>query len=114
MLQDTDPRVFSRNGDMVTTYHWDGESNNRYVLNTRQDVEPYLERNKALANSGWDGYTADREMRHIGSIPNVIIMEWRTKYGIDVFKPEHADRVKRLLSDPDYMWLNPRRHRLRG
>jgi len=90
---------------MRKTYHWDHDDGGKFVVNTEQDVEPYLERNKALQNSGWDGYDKARDFRHIGTVPDVIAMRWLTEHGVNLYDPAHQDGVKRLLNDPDYRFL---------
>lgn len=78
----------------------DGKSVVQYV----QDVEPILERNKGLARQN-DGYNASRDMQHAASIPFVVVEMWRNDLGVDIFDPNHAEKVKRLLNDPDWRWL---------
>ena len=69
-----------------------------------QDVEPILERNKALQadeqRSDWG--------RHIASIPAVILEKWINDDGVNYLslpKDEFARLVKRKLRDPDWAWL---------
>jgi hypothetical protein len=69
-----------------------------------QDVEPLLDRNKAMANEN-DGYDRKRELRRVASIPPVVILKLKAEHGIDVFNPDHADALARILNDPDYLYL---------
>jgi hypothetical protein len=69
-----------------------------------QDVEPILERNKALRaepqRSDWG--------RHIASIPNVILVRWMNEDGVNVLgmsSEEWGAYVKRKLDDPDWRYL---------
>jgi hypothetical protein len=65
------------------------------IVATEQDVEPILERNKALRNepqrSDWG--------RHIATIPNVILVKWlneehaRGNVGVRLFSKEFAALV---------------------
>lgn len=68
------------------------------------DVEPLLEINKALANSG-DGYSPSRELRRAASIPMIIIEKWKDEHGVDVFNPDHKEAVRRLLNSSEYLYL---------
>lgn len=68
------------------------------------DVEPLLEINKALANSG-DGYSPSRELRRAASIPMIIIEKWKDEHGVDVFNPDHREAVRRLLNSSEYLYL---------
>ena len=69
-----------------------------------EDVEPILEANKALFNSG-DGYSPSREWRRAASIPLAIVEKWKNELGVDVFNPDHKDGVKRLLNSNEYAFL---------
>jgi hypothetical protein len=69
-----------------------------------QDVEPILERNKALRaepqRSDWG--------RHIASIPNVILVRWMNEDGVNVLglSGEEWDKfLRRKLDDPDWRHL---------
>lgn len=78
-------------------------------LRARQDedaVKAVLERNKQYQADGGTGYLTDaKEMKHVASIPAFILQKWREEFGVDVLKKEHGDLLKRLLNDPDYLWL---------
>ncbi len=47
-------------------------------------------------------------LEKVASIPAHIIYEWVTKYGINLYNPNHQDGVKRLLNSSDYRWLKCR------
>jgi hypothetical protein len=68
------------------------------VEHRTQDVEPYLEHNKALRSAGIVG---SGEMRHAAKIPFVVIETYLATHGITLHEfhanPEH---VKRMLNDP--------------
>lgn len=77
------------------------------VAETMQDVEPILERNKALQGeaqrSDWG--------KHVASIPNVILVKWlneeyaRGNTKIRMFTPEFDALIARKLLDPDWSHL---------
>ena len=79
----------------------------RIIASTRQDVEPILERNKALRGerqrSDWG--------RHIASIPNAILVKWlNEEYAagntqLRMFTAEFNELVARKLRDPDWAYL---------
>jgi hypothetical protein len=69
-----------------------------------QDCEDIIERNKRLRNepqrSDWG--------RHIGTIPNVILVRWMTEDNVNVMgmpAEEFGKYIKRKLSDPDWAHL---------
>lgn len=74
----------------------DGDEWNRLQVHYRQDVEPLLD----LAG-------IERNERHhdnlkglslYARIPLVVIMELRTKYGVDIFKRDHLKRAFDLIN----------------
>lgn len=77
------------------------------VAETMQDVEPILERNKALQGeaqrSDWG--------KHVASIPNVILVKWlneehaRGNATLRLFSPEFDALIARKLQDPDWAHL---------
>ena len=74
------------------------------VAETVQDVEPILERNKQLQSepqkSDWG--------RHIGTIPNVILVKWLYEEGANVWRMsshEFGTFLRRKLNDPDWRYL---------
>lgn len=70
-----------------------------------QDVEPILERNKALQNTP---QTRAASFRHVGTVPNVLIEKWMKEEGAPVLamdKHEFARFIRRKLNDPDYAFL---------
>ncbi len=76
----------------------------RLVVEERiQDVEPVLERNKALLTHD-DGYSPSRDMRRIASVPNIIIEQW-LKEGVNVFDPNCEAEVMRRLNSSDWAHL---------
>lgn len=89
---------------VATRIHKDRSSPTLYIERV-QDVEPYLDRNKALQNMGKN----DNELgRHIASIPNVILERWINEDGVNYLalpKREFDRLVRRKLRDPDWKWL---------
>lgn len=70
-----------------------------------QDVEPFLDHNKATATMGHNGWTKSRDLKHVASVPLIIVEKWKNELGVDVFNPNHAAAVARLLNDPDWAYL---------
>lgn len=92
------------NGKSYFIDHGDG----RYGVAREQDVEPLLDYNKALINSGHDGYSKERERAHVAHIPMSIALKWYTEEGWWCFATHDPDVVKKLkqkLNDPEYHHL---------
>lgn len=88
--------------DIVTKIHRD---NGLLIVDRVQDVEPILEGNKARQIEGPDRKS---ELRHIATIPNVIIEKWLLEDGVPFMRmngPEFAKFVRRKLDDPDWKYL---------
>ena len=79
----------------------------KIIVRSVQDVEPILERNKALRSepqkSDWG--------RHIASIPNVILVKCLNEeyvsgnVGLLMYTAEFNELVQRKLQDPDWAYL---------
>ena len=63
-----------------------------------------LEKNKAMATHN-DGYSADRTLRRVASIPVGLLLYWQNVEGWNAFAPENAAKLKAKLNDPDFRWL---------
>lgn len=80
-------------------------SDGSLVFKYSQDCTPIIENNKRLHNETKKRSFGDLDMKPIASVPMVVIMEWRLKHGVDFFNRNHEPAVRRLLNDPDYMYL---------
>lgn len=90
----------------TTVYHDYDHETKQTTIQTVQDVEPYLERNKRLMSSEDYGKGGIKSgWWHVASIPNSVIEKWLIEDGIDVFNKDHWPKVKRKLMDPDYRYL---------
>ena len=77
------------------------------VAATTQNVEPILDRNRALRGepqrSDWG--------RHVATIPNVILVKWlneeyaRGNLALRMFTAEFNELVARKLNDPEWAYL---------
>jgi len=78
-----------------------------FAVRQVQDVTPFIEANKAKQNygNGRDYWKAGGDFRHEATIPIGVQMDWLTRYGIDVYNPDHMKGVTRLLNDPEYRYL---------
>ena len=55
------------------------ESDGKLTINSQQNLNPLLDRNKKLYTQN-DGYTASRDMRRVASIPPIILQLWTKEY----------------------------------
>lgn len=80
----------------------DGEGDKFHVEKV-QDVEPILERNKALQRLD-DGFNADRSGRRVASIPIAVHLKWLEE-GFDCTDPNNEVELKRRLNSSDWRYL---------
>lgn len=96
LLLDYDP--FSGLKEWISTDEMTGECHIRY----EQDVSALLDDNKAAQT---DGFDRRAEMWHVAKIPNIVLIEWMTKYGIDYYNPNHKKGWIKLLNSSEYSHL---------
>lgn len=85
-----------------TWFHADGE---KIAIETRKDVSDVLDHNRKLRNE-FNGFRhKGAGMNHVAHWDQVHIEMWRNMYGVDVLNPDHWDKVKQLLNDPDWRYL---------
>ena len=76
------------------------------TLTHEQDVSPILEANKRSANDdektkrGWK-----KDWWKYASVPAIVEIEWRNKFGVDLDNRAHRKKIFELLNHPDYRYL---------
>lgn len=84
-------------------YHADTDMT---IVGRIQDVEPILERNKAMQNDvDYSRKGIAESWWHEARIPNIVIEKWRKDYGVDVLNKDHIKKVKNLLNSPEWKYL---------
>ena len=68
------------------------------------DVEHHLNVNKKLANLNGKKIGSDA-YNHVASIPPILISKWLHEEGLDIFNPDHAERLKAKLNSIEYRHL---------
>jgi len=97
------------NGDVIEKFHYD-EMEGRSVVETVQDVAPYLDQNQREKNnqsSGWKG-----GLHKVASIPLVLIQQWNKEYGCNVLEPKNRHLIMAKLNDKDYSKLRTKDGRI--
>lgn len=101
-LIDYDPHT------MTKTWMGYDEGTDSVLVSHEQDkrmVQAILDRNKAGQN---EQHGRMGDMEKVASIPNEVLFEWLSKFGVHPYKPEHAEARKRLLNSSDYRYLRCR------
>ena len=87
-----------------TIHHYDeltGKTHIEYV----QDVQATVDFMKNLANTDHQKIGAKQAFMHAATIPPIVELQWRTKYGIkDIYSNEYWPKIKQLLNT-EYKYL---------
>ena len=78
------------------------EPTKEFAIEHIQDNQPLVDSNKNLQEN--DHLMSD-ELRLSARIPMTVYYEWKSKFGVDVFNPNHKEGVKKLLNSADYRYL---------
>lgn len=92
-------RLLSNENGITEIFHHDPYTDES-VIETVQDVEPYLEVAKALRND--DAYSKDgikRDWWHLYHIPNIIIEKMRREDGVNIYDRNDWKKVGKLLNE---------------
>ena len=97
-------KVLHSDNGVTSTFHYD-EMADRSIIQTSQDCEPIIERNKAVQSEKNDiGDWA----RHVATIPLVVAQKWMQDDGVNFLAMGKADRrkyLRRKLNDPEWRYL---------
>lgn len=88
-------------GEWITfDYNEDGD---QVTIGHHQDCTAIIEDNK-LASLDIDSHRkqSKNEWALYARVPNIVVMEWRQKFGVDFFNRNHWKRVLKLINSPDY------------
>lgn len=98
-------RLFDYDPLTGITEYFEDLGGDKFAIHTTQNVDPFIEANKQKQNTGKEYWKAGGDMRHEATVPIGVQYEWMTKYGIDVYNPDHLKGVTRLLNDPEWRYL---------
>lgn len=76
-----------------------GVEDDKVVVKRTQDVQAILDHNKELQ---MDGPNKKSDMRHVGSIPFVVLEMWIKESGLKLGSREFAEYVKKKLLSGEY------------
>ena len=92
------------------THEWIDNHDGTYTVVAAQDVAPFLDRNRAMANAN-DGYNRTCDMRRLASIPNIVLMQWLNEAGsMEILRDPKF--LAKKLNDPDYLYLRTAPYRI--
>lgn len=90
---------------MTITFEYSHDTN-QVTIGHHQDPTAVIEDNKwALLDLDTHKRQSKKDWSHYAKIPEVVILEWKAKHGVDFFDPNHWKKVMKLLNDPQYKYL---------
>jgi hypothetical protein len=84
--------------------HYMIEDGNETRFEAVAPTDPIIEHNKKLVTHN-DGYTADRSIRRVASIPYIVMLHWLYSEGWWALDPECADKLAAKLNSSEYAHL---------
>jgi hypothetical protein len=92
----------------IETYFEHDNKTGVNTVETIQNIEPILDRNKRIA----ENLNKKEDWWHIGTIPDMLVLEWAKESGHKPYsKPWHVYAMKQM-NKPEYSKLNPNRIKL--
>ena len=112
-------RLLDWDADTLTaTYHHYDHDTGLTTIEEVQDIEPIIELNKAKQNHGQGGAKGINEYSkqgiknewwHVATIPNSVLMRWRTEYGLNIHLWGRCEwttrKIKQLLNSREWALL---------
>ena len=101
-------RLFDYDPDtgLKTYFEYSDENQGTWKFRYEQDASSILDANKESQAEGWD---KSADFWHAAKIPAIVIMEWITKHGVNLYDKNHAAGVRRLLNSDEYRYLRVNR-----
>lgn len=83
----------------TTTYHYYDPMTDQTHIQTVQDVEPFLKRNRELANdSSYKRNGIKKDWYHFATVPNVVLMELKAKYNLDWENKDDLPKIEKVIA----------------
>ena len=102
-------RILDVKGDMIETLHFD-ESSGKSIIQTTQDVDPYLkqiEDEKQHSVSGWKG-----DLHKVATVPLVLVERWNQEFKCNILDKKNRHLLMLKLNDPEFSKLRVKEGRI--
>ena len=100
--------IHTETNALGVTRRYYGDDDGNITVEAEQDLEPLLDRNKAIQVENGKKITSDYS-NPIATIPPIFITKWLNEEGWFVYDadkcPDAEKKFKRKLNDPDWRWL---------
>lgn len=87
---------------------WFEATDKGFNLHSEADVAPILDENARKRSAGRAYYAKDKDMWKVGSVPNIVMLQWATELGIPpdrVYSDEFAGIIAKKLACSDFAKL---------
>lgn len=90
----------------LKTYHeYDHQTRKTTIGYEHDDLSPVLDWNHDQETSGLHDRQRKKDIWHCATIPEAIILKWRTEEGLDIYNPNHWKGLQKKLNDPEWKYL---------
>ena len=95
-------KILDVNGDMIQTHHYDRATDTSSVCTT-QDVNPYLDQNRAELNADSGSWKGD--LHKIASVPMSVVELWAVELGSNPLSAENRAWFQAKVRSSEYSKL---------
>lgn len=90
----------------TATYHDYDHLTGKTHIETVQDCSAILEHNKRMRNNRTvSRFNQKEDYYHFATVPNTVLYEFLTKYGLDWQKAEDLPKIEKLIQSREYKKL---------
>ncbi len=97
-------RLLDDDPDKTEWFQYDESTGDSIVRSDWKHTHTLIDQNKAI-QSKEVGRGVDNDMHHVARIPPSVIIEFRDKFGINIFDKNHGPALMKKLDDPEYRYL---------
>jgi hypothetical protein len=90
---------------LILREHFIDEAAGKSFIQSTQDVEPFIRRNKQRFNEDDGCWSPSRELREVAVVPNIVVEQWLHRYGINAYSDADTPKVLALLDMPEWRFL---------
>jgi len=102
-------RILDVKGDMIETLHFD-ELTGKSIVQTTQDVDPYLKKIAADRQHQVEGWKGD--LHHVATVPLVLVEQWSKEAKCNILDKKNRHLLMLKLNNRDYSKLRTKEGRL--
>ena len=87
-----------------TTYHYYDHATGQTHIETVQDCQNIIEKNKMEQSMGFNN--ARQDWFKFASVPNSVLLKWKRELNLDYMNKDDLPKIEKILMhDPEYRYL---------